>query len=449
MAASTQGIAFSLVYISQAVPEFSLVDEELQKKALASIAGPSEAKNKRLNVRGILLSAAGYFIQWLEGDEGVVRKLMATIAADPRHTNVQIAYTGYRHALLTDWSMSLVVRTDVHNSMLTQIKSLPTGVRPRSAGSVPAGMILSIICPSVEVGIPEGRRRRILLLGQSAIWSAALLEHLSRQFKSPIAHARLLGSNAFERRAILEYLDIDHPRHGPLRLLNPSGDVESVSWMTGIKEKLTACVLFYSQNSPQALSGFTSSVHNHLGSTNEFTPVLCLFGRTAAPLVQPVLDWFAASRNDASAEQITLADSDAVWRAVEDLLDGRANSGLMPVEAWDASVFPEPSQPAVLIDIPIEPMLSFELTAGKLSVTGTAADTLDGRKVQQIEAAIPLPVIEPLEVPASPTPVVKAQTSAAAAVVSSLTSLSTSPIARAVTRAFREWKTVAASAAKN
>lgn len=423
MTASAQAPTFSLVYVSKATAEFAPVDEERQKKALTGVNKPASANNRRLNVRGILILAAGHFVQWLEGDEGVVRKLMATIAKDARHSDVQIIYTGYRRTMLTEWSMSLVARADLDNSMLAQVKTLRAGARPRSAGSVPAGMILSIVCPSAELGTPESRRRRIALLGQSGIWSAALLEHVSKQFKAPMAHTRLLGNAGFERGAILDYLDFDHPRLGPLRLLSPSGDMQSLSWMTGIKEKLTACVLFYSQNSPDAITGFTTGAHDHFGATNQSIPFLCLFGRTASPLVEAVLDWFAIKDRQAFVERITLADSDAVWRAVEELLEQQANSGLTPAETWAASVFPQPSQPAVLIDIPVEPMLSFEVKAGKPAVSGTraAADALDGRKVQQREAAIPLPVIEPFVVPPSPAPVVEPHASAAVAVVNGRT----------------------------
>ena len=419
MAASAQDPTFSLVYVSQATAEFAPVNEERQKKALTGINGPSAANNRRLNVRGILLLAAGHFVQWLEGDEGVVRKLMATIAKDARHTDVQVIYTGFRRIMLTEWSTSLVARADLDNSMLAQVKTLRAGARPRSAGSVPAGMVLSIICPSAELGTPESRRRRIALLGQSGIWSAALLEHLSKQFKAPIAHTRLLGNAGFERRAILDYLDIEHPRLGPLRLLSPSGDVESVSWMTGIKEKLTACVLFYSQNSPDAIPGFTTTAHDHFGATNQSIPFLCLFGRTAAPLVEPVLEWFAIKGRQAFVERITLADSDAVWRAVQELLESWADSGVTPVEAWGASEFSQPNQAAALLEIPVEPMLSFELKAGKPSVSGirAAADALDGRKVQQREAAIPVLLNERLEAPPSPALVVEPHAPAAVALV--------------------------------
>ena len=427
MAASAQDPTFSLVYVSQAAAEFAPVNEERQKKALTGINGPSAANNRGLNVRGILLLAAGHFVQWLEGDEGVVRKLMATIAKDARHTDVQVIYTGYRRIMLTEWSTSLVARADLDNSMLVQIKTLRAGARPRSAGSVPAGMVLSIICPSAELGTPESQRRRIALLGQSGIWSAALLEHLSKQFKAPIARTRLLGNAGFERRAILDYLDIEHPRLGPLRLLSPSGDLESVSWMTGIKEKLTACVLFYSQNSPDATPDFTTAAHDHFGVTNQSIPFLCLFGRTAAPLVESVLEYFAIKGREASAEQVTLADSDAVWRAVQELLEHRAESGVTAVEAWGASEFSQSNQAAALLEIPVQPMLSLELKAGKPSVSGTrtAADALDGRKVQQREAAIPLPLNERLEVPPSPAPalapVVEPHASAAVAVVNDRT----------------------------
>ena len=340
MASTQSAQVFSLVYTSRSTADFSPLDEERHKKALMGIAVPAKLKNQRLNVRGILLSTAGYFLQWLEGDEAAVRALMATIVRDPRHTDVDVVYTGMGAQVLSDWSMSLVTRADAGDSIVKQLKLLRGGVMPRARGSMPAAMVLSVIKPTVGPG--SGRsRRRVALIGQSGIWPAALLEHLSRKFKVPIAHTRLVGNLGFERQGVVEYLDIDHPKHGRLRLLKFSGDVLSLAWMTGIEEKLTACVLFYSHNSDNAVDGFSAAVQEQLGSVNRFTPMLCLFGRTAAPLMNPVLDWFAVQGRQTSSERMSLADSDAVWHAMEVLLDKRvvsnfptsdffAESGSMP-----------------------------------------------------------------------------------------------------------------------
>lgn len=325
MATTQPAQVFSLVYTSRSTADFSPLDEERHKKALVGIAVPAKLKNQRLNVRGILLSTAGYFLQWLEGDEAAVRALTATIVRDPRHTDVDVVYTGTGAQMLSDWSMSLVTRADAGDSILKQIKRLRGGVMPRTRGSLPAAIVLSVIKPFVGPG-SGGGRRRVALIGQSGIWPAALLEHLSRKFKVPIAHTRLVGNLGFERQGVVEYLDIDHPTHGRLRLLKFSGDVLSLAWMTGIEEKLTACVLFYSNNSDDAVDGFSAAVQEQLGSVNRFTPTLCLFGRTAAPLMNPVLDWFAVQGRPVSSERMSLADSDAVWLVIEALLDNRASS---------------------------------------------------------------------------------------------------------------------------
>lgn len=402
MASPQKAQAFSLVYISRATTEFSPADEDRHKKALTSIAVPAEAKNRRLHVRGILLFAAGYFIQWLEGAEDVVRTLMVSIAADPRHTDLDIIYSGNGPSMLTEWSMSLVTRADQVDSIVRQIQRLRGGIKPKTNASVPAAMLLSIIRPSAESGV---RRRRIALMGQSGIWPAALLEHLSRQFDTPVVHTRLLSTMGFERKAMVEFLDISHPEHGCLRLLNYSGDVVSLSWMSGIEDKLAACVLFYSHNSPQALTVFSAAVEYQLGNASRFTPLLCLFGRTAAPLVEPVLDWFAANGRPVFIERMSLADSGGVWAAIEGLLEGRGHTDLPTDAQFAPSAIAQHSQPGGLLDMSGEPVPAPALMPGR-ALDAAAADALDGRKVAQREADTALPVLElaAIEAPALERP---------------------------------------------
>ena len=69
---------FSLVYVSSAVVEFSAEE-------LVTLLDQAQAKNASLGITGMLLYKGGNFMQVLEGEEGAVRSLVATIEQDPRH----------------------------------------------------------------------------------------------------------------------------------------------------------------------------------------------------------------------------------------------------------------------------------------------------------------------------------------------------------------------------
>ena len=74
---------FSVVYHSSETPGQGSIDR-------SELLAHARAKNRVIGVTGMLLAENGRFVQELEGPESVVRELMATIAADPRHEHVRI-----------------------------------------------------------------------------------------------------------------------------------------------------------------------------------------------------------------------------------------------------------------------------------------------------------------------------------------------------------------------
>jgi hypothetical protein len=76
-----EGALLSVVYSSLATVPFSEVD-------LALLLSVSRLNNQARGLTGVLLHRNGQFMQALEGPERAVRSVLATIAADPRHTGV-------------------------------------------------------------------------------------------------------------------------------------------------------------------------------------------------------------------------------------------------------------------------------------------------------------------------------------------------------------------------
>jgi hypothetical protein len=90
---------FSVVYVSSAVKPFA------QAQLLELLAG-SRAANAQLGVSGMLLYKCGNFMQVLEGEESVVRRLLARIGADTRHRGVLVLLQQQQESRdFPEWSM--------------------------------------------------------------------------------------------------------------------------------------------------------------------------------------------------------------------------------------------------------------------------------------------------------------------------------------------------------
>lgn len=79
---------YSLVYTSEARTPFT--DDQLSE-----LLAQARDANEAAGITGILLYRGGRFVQFLEGPEGAVRRLMSTIADDPRHEKVRLLIDGH------------------------------------------------------------------------------------------------------------------------------------------------------------------------------------------------------------------------------------------------------------------------------------------------------------------------------------------------------------------
>lgn len=94
-----------IMYSSQASAPMSV-------DALEEILADARVGNVLHNVTGALVYVDGVFFQILEGDAGVVRKLMASIAADSRHHSVKVFYEAEVEArAFESWRMAYLSPT--------------------------------------------------------------------------------------------------------------------------------------------------------------------------------------------------------------------------------------------------------------------------------------------------------------------------------------------------
>ena len=73
----------SIAYVSAATSPWSDAD-------IAVLLAHSRANNERYGITGALLYHRERFVQIVEGEDEIVRARFATIAADPRHSNIVV-----------------------------------------------------------------------------------------------------------------------------------------------------------------------------------------------------------------------------------------------------------------------------------------------------------------------------------------------------------------------
>lgn len=91
---------YQIMYSSQATEPMTVTD-------LEKILTDARAGNEARNVTGVLVYVDGVFFQILEGDQAVVRNLMANIASDTRHQSVKVFYDAQVDVrAFESWSMA-------------------------------------------------------------------------------------------------------------------------------------------------------------------------------------------------------------------------------------------------------------------------------------------------------------------------------------------------------
>lgn len=100
---------FHLIYRSKA-----LINKD---NSLTEILKVSREFNSTNDITGMLIFRDNHFLQLLEGQEDIVRKLLEKIRLDMRHMQVTvIAETTSEKRMMQDWSMALVDSSSLTNT---------------------------------------------------------------------------------------------------------------------------------------------------------------------------------------------------------------------------------------------------------------------------------------------------------------------------------------------
>jgi len=84
----------------------SRASEPMSSEQLLELLMQCRSNNQKHDVTGMLLYGNGTFLQAIEGDEEVIDKLVETIDADPRHTDIRVLKRkSIPSRQYSDWSM--------------------------------------------------------------------------------------------------------------------------------------------------------------------------------------------------------------------------------------------------------------------------------------------------------------------------------------------------------
>jgi len=109
---------YSLSYCSRA-------NQKMGNAEIEAIVTTSRSNNPRHNITGWLVCGGGIFFQWLEGKREDVKRLMDSIAADPRHNTIVVLSESedVGERLFEDWDMELVSADDIREVLLDAISN--------------------------------------------------------------------------------------------------------------------------------------------------------------------------------------------------------------------------------------------------------------------------------------------------------------------------------------
>ncbi|MEZ6017930.1 MAG: BLUF domain-containing protein [Planctomycetota bacterium] len=137
-----------LMYVSRAAS--SVTQDDLQ-----AILKKSKANNPKRGVTGVLCLSDGIFLQVLEGGRSAVNELYHKIAADPRHTDVEVLkYEEIGERRFCGWSMGQVNLSRLNPGLLLKYSELPKLDPYAVSGEVSMALFQELLATASIVGHP-------------------------------------------------------------------------------------------------------------------------------------------------------------------------------------------------------------------------------------------------------------------------------------------------------
>lgn len=99
----------------------------LGSEELTALMRGARARNAQHGITGVLCHSEGLFLQVIEGGRSPVNQLYKRIAADPRHTRVELlSYQEIAERRFAGWAMGLVNMARVNRALLLKYSATTT-----------------------------------------------------------------------------------------------------------------------------------------------------------------------------------------------------------------------------------------------------------------------------------------------------------------------------------
>ena len=136
----------SLMYASRAVPS-------VDQAALVAILRQSKAANPNHGITGVLCFSEGIFLQVLEGGRSAVNRLYNRIAADPRHSQVELLkYEEIAERRFAGWAMGQVNMARLNPALLLKYSERATLDPYAVSGQVSMALFEELVATASVVG---------------------------------------------------------------------------------------------------------------------------------------------------------------------------------------------------------------------------------------------------------------------------------------------------------
>jgi hypothetical protein len=123
--------------------------------SLLAILRKSKVNNPVLGITGVLCYSEGIFLQVLEGGRSAVNRLYNQIAADPRHTQVELLhYEEIGERRFAGWSMGQVNMARLNPALLLKYSETATLDPYAVSGAASLALFEELVATAAIVGQP-------------------------------------------------------------------------------------------------------------------------------------------------------------------------------------------------------------------------------------------------------------------------------------------------------
>jgi hypothetical protein len=133
----------------------SRATQAVNQEELLAILRKSKANNPAVGITGVLCFSEGIYLQALEGGRSAVNKLYNRIAADTRHTDVELlSYEEIGERRFAGWSMGQVNLARLNPALLLKYSEKPALDPFAVSGRVSMALFEELMATAAVVGQP-------------------------------------------------------------------------------------------------------------------------------------------------------------------------------------------------------------------------------------------------------------------------------------------------------